>query len=98
MTTAPARVGVGVPRSGDVLHITRAASVQFVDPFLFRVIRPQNWPTYDGWIWLDGYQLDEHGEAVKRGDLFVQVRGIEVIRLDLQLRRQNVRGAGGNRR
>jgi hypothetical protein len=89
------RSGAGIPVSGDVLHITCKASVQFVDPFLFRVIRVHDWPTYDHWIWLDGYVLDEHGEATKRRTIFVQVAGVQRVRLELQRR---VRGAAGNRR
>ena len=46
-----------LPRTGDVLHVTRAASVQFLRPIKFRVIRVLDWPTYDGWLWLDGDQL-----------------------------------------
>ena len=46
-----------VPRSGDVLRVTRSASVQFTEPMMFRVIRVHDWQTSDGWAWLDGYQL-----------------------------------------
>jgi hypothetical protein len=65
-----------LPRTGDVLHITRAASVQFVEPLLFRVIRVHDWPTYWGWAWLDGYELNAAGEAVERRSIFVQVAGL----------------------
>lgn len=66
-----------LPRSGDVLRVTRAASVQFVEPLLFRVIRVHDWPTYDGWVWLDGYQLNSAGDAVERRSIFVQVGGLQ---------------------
>lgn len=65
-----------LPRSGDVLRVTREASVQFVEPMLFRVIRVHDWPTYDGWVWLDGYQLNSAGDAVERRSIFVQVGGL----------------------
>jgi hypothetical protein len=65
-----------LPRSGDVLEVTRAASVQFVRPLLFRVIRVHDWPTYDGWVWLDGYELNAAGDAVERRSIFVQVDGL----------------------
>lgn len=68
-----------LPRSGDVLHITRAASVQFASPMLFRVIRVHDWPTYDGWIWLDGYELNSAGDAVERRSIFVQVAGLRAV-------------------
>jgi hypothetical protein len=69
-----------LPRSGDVLHVTRAASVQFAEPLVFRVIRVHEWPTYDGWIWLDGYELDAAGDAVERRSIFVQLAGLRRLR------------------
>jgi hypothetical protein len=69
-----------LPRSGDVLRVTRAASVQFASPLLFRVIRVHDWSTYDGWVWLDGYELNAAGEAVERRSIFVQVRGLQQVR------------------
>jgi hypothetical protein len=66
-----------LPRSGDVLRVTRAASVQFTSPMLFRVIRVHDWPTYDGWVWLDGYELNSVGEAIERRSIFVQVDGLQ---------------------
>lgn len=63
-------------RSGDVLHVSRAASVQFVRPLLFRVIRVHDWLTYHGWVWLDGYELNGSGDAVARRSIFVQVAGL----------------------
>ena len=68
-----------LPRSGDVLQVTRAASVQFVQPLLFRVIRVHDWPTYDGWVWLDGYELNAAGEAVDRRSIFVRVDGLRQV-------------------
>lgn len=65
-----------LPRSGDVLQVTRQASVQFARPMLFRVIRVHDWPTYTGWVWLDGYQLNSTGEAVERRSIFVQTAGL----------------------
>ncbi|MDT4989031.1 MAG: hypothetical protein QOI74_3125 [Micromonosporaceae bacterium] len=66
------------PRAGDVLRVTRAASVQFLEPILFRVIRIHDWQTYDGWIWLDGYQLNTVGDAVERRSIFVQLGGLQM--------------------
>src|SRR5258705_13304698 len=74
------RTGADVlPRSGDVIHVTKAASVQFSAPMLFRVIRVHDWPTYDGWIWLDGYELNSAGDAVERRSIFVQVQGLRQV-------------------
>ncbi|GAA3752367.1 hypothetical protein GCM10022225_41020 [Plantactinospora mayteni] len=68
-----------LPRSGDVLHVTRAASVQFAEPIYFRVIRVHDWQTYHGWVWLDGYELNPSGDAVERRSIFVQVNGLRQL-------------------
>jgi hypothetical protein len=70
-----------LPRSGDVVHLARAASVQFdgARAILFRVIRVHDWPTYDGWVWLDGYQLNAVGDAVERRTVFVQIDGLRPL-------------------
>jgi len=65
-----------VPRSGDVLRVTRSASVQFVEPIMFRVIRVHDWQTSDGWAWLDGYELNSAGDAVERRSIYVQLQGL----------------------
>ena len=67
------------PRAGDIVHITREASVQFLKPMMFRVIRVHDWPTYDGWMWLDGYQLNSAGDAVERRSIFVQQAGLKMM-------------------
>jgi hypothetical protein len=46
---------------------------------LFRVIRVHDWPTYEGWIWLDGYELNSAGDAVERRSIFVQVNGLRAV-------------------
>ena len=68
-----------LPRSGDVLRVSRTASVQFAEPIFFRVIRVHDWQTYDGWAWLDGYQLDASGDAVERRSIFVQIDGLQQV-------------------
>ncbi|MGC4808318.1 hypothetical protein ACLQ2V_25170 [Micromonospora sp. DT233] len=69
-------------RAGDVVEVTRAASVQFVSrPFVARVIRVRDdLVTYHGWCWLDVYQLDAKGDAVERRTIFVQPAGLGVVR------------------
>lgn len=80
-----------LPRSGDVLHVTREASVQFASqPIYFRVIRVHDWPTYDGWVWLDGYELNSLGEAVDRRSIFVQLRGLRPLRTAAPVRRPRI--------
>ncbi|MEV1319799.1 hypothetical protein AB0J14_27390 [Micromonospora arborensis] len=66
-------------RAGDVVLLTAAASVQFTKPIVVRVIRelPDRY-TYDGWLWLDVYELDTKGLAVARRELFVMREGVQV--------------------
>lgn len=55
----------------------RAASVQFaIVPIRLRVIGVDPRPTYDGWLWLVGYQLDERGQAIAKREVFVQRAGV----------------------
>ncbi len=58
--------------------MTGAASVQFVSrPVVARVIRVRDdLITYDGWCWLDVYQLDARGEATERRTIFVRPDGL----------------------
>lgn len=63
-----------------MLLITREASVQFGDPIWFRVSRVDGRPTYDGWVWLDGYQLNSAGDAVANRSIFVQLAGLRWVR------------------
>nr|WP_239485459.1 hypothetical protein [Micromonospora humidisoli] len=65
---------------GDLIQVGRAASVQFVKPIRCRVIRVLDWITYDGWCWLDVYQLDDRGDAVARRSIFVRPAGLVVHR------------------
>jgi hypothetical protein len=78
MAQIPSRLGLAVTRlrAGELLHVTRAASVQFHKPIMFRLIRVLDRPTFDGWIWLDGYQVDARGDAVARRSIFVQPAGL----------------------
>jgi len=76
-------VSVPLPKVGDLVQVTRAASVQFTKPIMFRVIRVlDDWTrtTYHGWIWLEGYMLDARGDAVERRSIFVQPAGLTVQR------------------
>lgn len=69
-----------LPKAGDLVHVTRAASVQFVNPIMCRVIRVLDWITYDRWCWLDVYELNAKGDAVARRSIFVQPAGLQIQR------------------
>lgn len=66
-------------KAGKVYRLARAASPQFMTPVLFRLIRVHDWPTYDGWAWLDGYELDALGDAVERRSVFVLRAGVQAV-------------------
>jgi hypothetical protein len=65
---------------------------------LFRVIRVHDWPTYDGWAWLDGYQLDASGDAVERRSIFVLIDGLQPVAAVRGQRPQPRQGAFASRR
>ncbi|MFI2666685.1 hypothetical protein [Micromonospora carbonacea] len=61
--------------------MTTKASVQFVQPMTFRVIKVlTEFHTYHGWVWLRGYQLDDKRNAVANREIFVQPAGLVVLR------------------
>ncbi|GAA2184977.1 hypothetical protein [Micromonospora lupini] len=68
-----------VARAGDVVHLATVASVQFFRPIFVRVIRelPER-HTYDGWVWIEGYQLNAAGDAVARRELYVRRAGVRL--------------------
>ncbi|WP_371409514.1 hypothetical protein OG423_08550 [Micromonospora zamorensis] len=68
---------MGTMRAGDVVLLTTAASVQFLRPIFVRVIRelPER-HTYDGWVWIEGYELNAAGDAVARRELYVMRGGV----------------------
>lgn len=68
-------------RIGQLVYVTEKASVQFVvNPILFRIaLIHHERSTYDGWIWLNGYQLDHHYDAVERREIWVQPAGLILV-------------------
>ncbi|WP_433230388.1 hypothetical protein ACQP2H_00535 [Micromonospora sp. CA-248260] len=64
-------------RGGDLLHLTREASPQFVRPITVRVIRElPDRHTYDGWTWIEAYELGPDGLARRRRELYVRRAGV----------------------
>ncbi|MFC4017182.1 hypothetical protein ACFOW4_04380 [Micromonospora sp. GCM10011542] len=62
---------------GDVLHLTREASPQFARAITVRVIRAlADRHTYQGWLWIECYELAPHGEAVARRELYLMAAGV----------------------
>ena len=69
-------MSIPAPRSGEIVVVTRAASVQFQQPIRLRVIEVEQRTTYPGWAWLHGYQLNDVDEAVERRSVFVELAGL----------------------
>lgn len=82
-------------QAGDVLLLTRAASPQFVRPVTARVIQVLDWITYDGWLWIDAYQLGPDGMAVDRRTLYFLPRNAQWVQASavVRERRRPVRRA-----
>ncbi|MET7373844.1 hypothetical protein [Micromonospora arida] len=72
-------------KAGEVIQLTTAASVQFLRPIFVRVIRelPER-HTYDGWVWIEGYQLNAAGDAVAHRELYVMRAGVRLQSLPLK--------------
>ncbi len=70
-----------LPRPGDVLYVSRTASVQFDGDraLVFKVIRVDAHTTYEGWIWLAGYVLGPGRQAMDRRLIFVQLAGLRLM-------------------
>ncbi|MGC5319293.1 hypothetical protein ACPXB5_11200 [Micromonospora arida] len=69
-------------RAGNVVRLTTTASVQFMRPIVVRVIRELDHITYDGWVWLDAYELNAKGVAVARRELYVRRAGVQLVDVD----------------
>jgi hypothetical protein len=68
-----------LPAAGQVLRVGADASIQFQGrELMFRVIRVDRRPTYDGWLWLEGYVLDALGNATERRTIFVRRNGLRI--------------------
>ncbi|WP_435208011.1 hypothetical protein [Micromonospora sp. bgisy143] len=70
-------------RAGDLLRLSATASVQFLRPITVRVIRELEWDAYDGWVWLDAYELGVRGDAVARRELYVRREGVQLLKARL---------------
>ncbi|WFE95933.1 hypothetical protein [Micromonospora sp. WMMD987] len=70
-----------MPTPGDLVLIDHRASVQFAGEraLWLRVTSVDDRPTYDGWVWLTGYSINQAtGEAMARREVFVQIAGLRV--------------------
>ncbi|MFI1192715.1 hypothetical protein ACH4T9_05530 [Micromonospora sp. NPDC020750] len=57
----------------------------------------KDWITYDGWIWLDGYQLNAKGDAVAQRSIFVQPAGLVLQPPTVPVRRPSPPGSASSR-
>ena len=86
-------------QGGQILHVNSRASVQFVmRPILFRVIGVKKDRTPPvGFVYLDGYELDNTGKAVERREILVQPTGLRLV-ADPSVQRQRAARAAQNSR
>lgn len=66
---------IGEMKAGDIVHLTTAASVQFLRPIFVRVIRKFPSGTRTRVVWIEGYELNAAGDAVARRELYVMRDG-----------------------
>ncbi|MET8201547.1 hypothetical protein [Micromonospora taraxaci] len=68
-------------KPGDLLVIGEACSVQFTGDraLRLRLVSVDPRPTYEGWVWLTGYVLNDKGLAVDKREVFVQQAGLRVL-------------------
>ena len=70
-------VSVRPIRAGDLLRLDRTASVQFCRPITVRVIREiADRHPFDGWAWIEAYELNGRGDAIAKRELFVRLAGL----------------------
>lgn len=69
-------------KPGDLLLIGEACSVQFAGDraLRLRLVSVDRRPTYQGWVWLTGYVVNDKGVAVDKREVFVQQAGVRVLR------------------
>jgi hypothetical protein len=73
---------VAVPdiRPGDTYLVGAGCGVPHgFRPIRFRVVRVWDWPTWDGAVWMDGYELDDDGDAVERRTIYVLAAGLKLV-------------------
>jgi hypothetical protein len=77
------------PRAGDVVFVGYSASMRFggAKAFNSRIIRVDAAPMYEGWAWLEGYQLGPDGDAVDRRSIFVRCAGLRPASRQVRRRR-----------
>ncbi|WBC16998.1 hypothetical protein O7600_09265 [Micromonospora sp. WMMA1998] len=72
-----AAAGVRPIKAGDLLRLDRRASVQFCRLITVRVIREiTDRQPFDGWSWIEAYELNCSGVAVAKRELFVWLAGL----------------------
>nr|WP_256095776.1 hypothetical protein [Micromonospora carbonacea] len=65
-----------------MLLVDGCASPQFGGDrsLMLRLVSVSDQPTYHGWCWVTGYQLDGRGDAVARREVYVLRAGLHVQR------------------
>lgn len=66
------------PRPGDTVVVGQAASVQFGPgrALVMRLVKIGPPVTADGFGWIEGYVLNQQGNATERREVFVRLAGL----------------------
>lgn len=68
------------PRCGELVYVGPDAGAQFrACPMYARIIRIFDRSGWEGMAWVDVYQLDEHGVAFDRRDIYVILAGLRTV-------------------
>lgn len=69
-----------IPQPGAVYHLGPDCGVQWrIRPIYFRVIRVQPGPTWEGCAFLEGYEVNDSGDAVARRVAYVILAGLVLV-------------------
>lgn len=84
------RSAMGLPQAGDLVAVTRAASVQFDGDraILLSVIDVTLSAYTEGWCYLTGYEVKTDGAAAAKREVFVRIAGLRIVRRTNTLPRQ----------
>lgn len=65
-------------RAGTTVYLGKAAGVPWTHrPIWLRLIRVEDIPADDGYVWLTGYALDARGRVVERRTALALLAGVE---------------------
>jgi hypothetical protein len=67
------------PAVGDLVRLDRTANTRFDHPRMFRVVGVRPSSALPGWLYLDGWEVDEDRD-IEETTVFVRIAGLVVHR------------------